>query len=170
MSDRVQCMAALESANAIRLRRSDLRRAIRSGETTLADALESPDARQQMVWQLVRCQHGWADVKVNRLYTELVRQGVPVDYQKRVRMLTVRQRLALIAGVAAMPKQIQRPNRKPRVTMKYKPRVKPTLTLLTVAGEDEPPRCRRCKTRLRESAPSGLCGFCEVEADEDLAA
>ncbi len=168
-----QRMAALERANEIRAERSKLRARVMAGELSLADALEEPAARGMSVWQIIKWLPRWGENRVIMLAISLERAGVPIHYGKRVRSLTVRQRLALIDGVRTSPagracvKSAAASRAKVSKVARKTEFAAPAVDLFDV--ENAPPRCSECKIQMQGVSPSGLCGFC-IEEREAAAA
>lgn len=154
---------ALEQAHMVRAAESELKRRLRAGEMSLMDALELPEAQNVNVWRLLKWLPYWGTGRLYALSSQLERERVPVGF-KRVRMLTVRQRLALIAAIDGHPRgsvpgrEIQPAPRPASV-----PVVQPRSDGLSLSA---PPRCGRCRLRMRERVPEGLCGFCIEELRE----
>lgn len=87
-------MDALAGANVVRLERAQQRRLLRTGEITLAEALEHPAMQSMTVFNLLICQHRWGRDRAQRLLRSFDRY--PVSESKRVRELTDRQRAELL--------------------------------------------------------------------------
>jgi hypothetical protein len=162
-------MIALAKANEKRFAVARLKASMRSGEMSLADALSDHAAQHMIVWTLLRSLPLWGEARIAKLAISLAQDGVPIGPQRRVRMLTERQKAVLVDHVISPRPERPRPA-KPKARTIPKPRTVrpariPVHTPLTVAEEDFPPRCGRCKVRLRERVPSGLCGFCVEELE-----
>jgi hypothetical protein len=82
-----QCMTALARGNALRLGYAEVRREIRSGVLSAADALDDERAAGLRVYDVVASQHRWGHVRTAWLLAD-----VPVSEKRRVRDLTARQK------------------------------------------------------------------------------
>ena len=95
MTPEKQRELALEKANEVRLGRAELKRQIKAGKKTVAEALEHPYAASLRVADLLALQKYWGVTKVNRLLSRAAYRGVVVAGTRRVRDLTDKQREAL---------------------------------------------------------------------------
>lgn len=92
-------MVALAKANEIRLARAGLKREIREGTLSLADALEREYLQTMTVGSLLCAQHRWADVRARKALAEaanLLGLPFPLRENMRVCFLTDRQKRALL--------------------------------------------------------------------------
>lgn len=106
---------ALQRANAVRLARAALKRAIHDGQCGVAEVVAScpPEAASMPVGELLVAQHRWGEARALRLL-----RRVPLPEGKTVGSLTARQRRALIEyldGTLPASTPIAGPAR-PRVT------------------------------------------------------
>jgi hypothetical protein len=162
-----QNLEALDRGNAVRIERAELRAELRAGTLTFRGALDDPRAQRMIVWKVLPLLPGWGMVRINDVSLSLIRKRVMIGYGTRVRSLTVRQRLALIAEVDRTPDAEYSARRHAEVKAKPKPR--PRAVPDPPALDEPPPRCSRCKARLLEESVDGLCGFCRVEVGERAA-
>ncbi|WP_138974196.1 hypothetical protein [Patulibacter medicamentivorans] len=84
---------ALERANAVRLARATLKRAVQEGRRRAADVVAAcpPEAASMPVGELLAAQHRWGEARTLRLL-----RRIPVPETKAVGALTPRQRRALV--------------------------------------------------------------------------
>lgn len=84
---------ALQRANAVRLARAALKRAIHDGRQAVADVVAScpPEAASMSVGELLVAQHRWGEARALRLLRQ-----IPLSETKPVGSLTTRQRRALV--------------------------------------------------------------------------
>lgn len=89
MASEPQNMKALRRAKAVYLARAALRRKIKSGETTVADALrgEHPEIDTMTIGKLLESQHRWGPYRAETFLAPLY-----IRSSKRVKELTERQR------------------------------------------------------------------------------
>jgi hypothetical protein len=163
-------MRALAYGNSVREDRRALKDELREGRMTFADALEDDRARDIVVWKLLAHLPRWGTFKINELSLRLIREGVVIGYGTRIRRLTVRQRLAIIAAVESprcspqpAPRRAAKPKPAPRAP---RPELVAAREAAQVAVENPPPRCTLCKAQLLAESVSGLCRFCEIETAE----
>jgi hypothetical protein len=99
-----QRLLALDRANHIRVARSALKRQLRAGEITPAEAIlrGSKDTDTMTVAELLRSQHGWGPKRCSE-----VLHSVLLSDTKTLGSLTERQRVTL-AGVLSGREPIQR--------------------------------------------------------------
>ncbi len=95
-----QHLHALARANEIRLARASTKRAIASGDLSVADVLlECPAEIERMeIGELISCQRRWGGQRTRRLLGT-----VPVVETKLVGALTERQRHAIADALASIP-------------------------------------------------------------------
>lgn len=86
-----QHMRALDRANAIRIARAGVKRRVRMGEVTIADALERECTQTMTVAALLCCQHRWAGTRARQLL-----QRAAIGEAREVGQLTARQRRVLL--------------------------------------------------------------------------
>ena len=98
MTPAPQHLEALARANAVRLARAALKRAVARGELAVADVvLDCPDEALTMtVFDLLASQRRWGDTRCKRLL-----RTIPISETKTVGTLTDRQRDALVAALEA---------------------------------------------------------------------
>jgi hypothetical protein len=89
-----QQMEALAKANRVYRDRAILKRAVASGDTTVAAVVlaNPPEAAGMTVYKLLIVQHGWGPGKVGRFL-----RSVPLSESRRVGELTDRERDRLVA-------------------------------------------------------------------------
>jgi hypothetical protein len=89
-----QYMPALEKANAVRLARAALKRAVALGERSAAETIlePAPEAQRMVIFDLLRAQRHWGDGRCRRLL-----QSVGIPERKLLCELTERQRQMLAA-------------------------------------------------------------------------
>ncbi|WP_320672618.1 hypothetical protein [Patulibacter defluvii] len=88
-----QRLAALERANAVRLARAALKRAVQEGRARAADVVARcpAEAHSMPIGELLVAQHRWGEARSLRLL-----RGIPVPETKAIGNLTPRQRRALV--------------------------------------------------------------------------
>jgi len=91
-------MTALARANEIRLARSRVKRDLRAGRLTLADALEHPAVQTMTLAALLDAQERWGDVRVTAFLARL-----SISPSRRIGDLTPRQRQTVLAPKPAPP-------------------------------------------------------------------
>jgi hypothetical protein len=97
-----QRLVALEKANRTRLAIAGLKRDLREGSVTLADAFEHWSAQKMLVFDLLRAQRRWGDHRSRHaLHHAAVllsgnRFSPPISETKQVGLLTDRQKRALL--------------------------------------------------------------------------
>lgn len=92
-------MIALEKANEVRLARARLKRDIREGRLSLADAMAEEHLQGVTVSQLLCAQNRWAGVRARKALVEaanLLGLPFPLRENMRVGFLTDRQKQALL--------------------------------------------------------------------------
>jgi hypothetical protein len=91
-----QHLHALARANEIRLARATMKRAIASGEQSVATVLMAcpREVATMEIGELLECQRRWGSQRTRRLLA-----GVPVVETKMVGTLTERQRRAIAAAI-----------------------------------------------------------------------
>ena len=96
-----QRLEALDQANSVRLARAALKKRIRAGAVSAANViLECPcEVAKMPVSDILMSQKRWGETRCRRV---LMAAGIPED--KQVGTLTERQRVALVADLAARPK------------------------------------------------------------------
>lgn len=89
---RAQHMVALAQANRIRLDRAELKRRVRSGETTVGAVVMQPpeEALTMEIGALLGAQHRWGVTRVRRFLSR-----VPLSETKAIGTMTERQRRAV---------------------------------------------------------------------------
>ena len=92
-----QHMAALAEANRIRFARADLKRDIRTGLVTLAEAFEHPDVGSMPALNLLKAQWRWGDMRARRTMRYLM-----MSEGRAVCSLTDRQKRALVQACEGM--------------------------------------------------------------------
>lgn len=92
--NRPQHLEALDRANEKRLAGAALKRRLKSGEVTIAEALNDPAAGHLRVEDLLRAMNRWGRVRAQALLAE-----EHVSVTKRVDALTDRQRAAIAGRV-----------------------------------------------------------------------
>jgi len=90
-----QHMEALESANRIRLERSDFKRKILSGERSITDSFQAECCQTMTVMALLMAQRRWADRRAAKLLSML-----GLSELKTVGGLTERQRRLVLDALA----------------------------------------------------------------------
>ena len=100
-----QRLMALDRANRIRLARADVKRELRNGTLTIADALIDERARGLSVWVLLLSQPRWGEERCRRFF-----DGVSVTFSpfKAVGGLTGRQRALVVERVGLLAPRSQR--------------------------------------------------------------
>lgn len=88
-----QHMDALATANRVRLEACDVKREVRAGQITVADALTDPRAGALTIGALLCAQNRWGHTRMRRLLASAL--GGWLLEERRVRDLTDRQRRAL---------------------------------------------------------------------------
>ncbi len=83
-------MLALDRANEIRLRRAEIKREIRAGRTSIAEAILDPSCGGMTVHDLLCCQWRWSHSRAAKLL-----RLVPMTESRLVRNLTERERRVL---------------------------------------------------------------------------
>lgn len=99
MSPTAQRQEALARANEIRFARADLKRELREGRLSLADALEDEATQKMTVFDLLRAQHRYGPERIRRKLTtaaNLIGSSRPVPEHKSIGDLTDRQKRALV--------------------------------------------------------------------------
>ena len=94
-----QHMEALAEANRIRFARADLKRELRRGKVTLAEAFEHPDVGSMPVFALLCAQWRYREARSRRALRDaagLLGLPVPLSEGKTVGSLTDRQKRALL--------------------------------------------------------------------------
>ncbi len=93
-----QHLEALAHANRVRLARAALKRAVASGETSVAEVVRDVpwEAETMSVFDLVCSQRRWGDTRCKR-----VLRATAISETKTVGALTERQRLALAGALEA---------------------------------------------------------------------
>jgi hypothetical protein len=93
-----QRMQALERANAVRLRRAELKRRIAHGQTSAAEViLDLPwEARSWPVGELLTSQRRWGSIRAHKLLA-----GLHISETRQVGELTERQRRVLATQLRA---------------------------------------------------------------------
>lgn len=89
-----QHLTALSEANAKRIAAASIRHALGAGRMQLVDAIMDERAGPMKVHQMVKTQPGWGDVRARALL-----ENMQISEHKRVRDLTRRQALAIVAAV-----------------------------------------------------------------------
>lgn len=89
-----QHMTALQRANTIRLRRAELRRQLRAGQTTIADAISDESCQTAPIGALLAYQSRWGTVRADRALRGICSPA------RTVAALTPRQRDLVIAVVS----------------------------------------------------------------------
>lgn len=99
MSAAPQHLQALERANAVRLARAALKRAVAAGEVSAADIiLDAPWETDSMtVSDLLTCQRRWGQTRCRRFL-----QTIPISESKTIGSMTERQRQAAAQQLAAL--------------------------------------------------------------------
>ena len=106
MSSAPQHLQALERANAVRLARAALKRAVAAGEMCVADViLDAPwEAESMTVADLLTSQRRWGHTRCRRFL-----QSIPLSETKTIGSMTERQRQAAAALLAGQPSGEQAP-------------------------------------------------------------
>lgn len=93
-----QQMQALAKANAVRLERGKLKKAIRDGQLSLEDALNHPALATYGVFNVLHAQHRWGRDRTLRAL-----RGAQISESRRVGTLTERERthLVYVAGASS---------------------------------------------------------------------
>jgi hypothetical protein len=89
-------MAALAKANGLRFGRAVVKRKLREGRITLADALAHPYCQSMSVFDLLCAQRQWGRRRVLSTLNRLADEGFTISETRRVEMLTDREREALV--------------------------------------------------------------------------
>lgn len=87
---------ALAGANETRLAAAGLRQRVVSGELTLAEAIDHPDAACLTITRLLEAQPGWAKVRARDCLAGLAAAREPIGPLRRVRDLSARQRALVV--------------------------------------------------------------------------
>lgn len=96
-----QCMSALEKANEVRLGRSAVKKAIRSGALSVRDAMADPHVASMRLSDLLMAQRGFGEARAIRFYRDLERAGTVIGRLRTVEDLTTVQRKAVEVRLAA---------------------------------------------------------------------
>ena len=89
-----QHLSALARANEVRFARARVKRALKAGRITLAQALDRDAVQSMRVMDLLACQHRWGPVRARKLL-----RAAGCSERLLVEQLTERQR-ELIGGAA----------------------------------------------------------------------
>lgn len=93
-------MVALELANETRFARARLKRDVKAGTVTIAEALEAECARRMRAMDVLMAQHRWGVAKARRVLAL-----VPCSQHVLVEQLTERQKRVLARAVAGLVKE-----------------------------------------------------------------
>jgi hypothetical protein len=94
-----QHMIALKKANEVRFARVAVKRDLWKGRITLADAFEEECVASMPIFDLLRAQYRWAEVRTRKalaLAATLLGRAAPLPENKTVGSLTDRQKQALV--------------------------------------------------------------------------
>lgn len=87
---------ALACANEARLAAAGLRQRVASGEMTLAEAIDHPDAASLTITRLLEAQPHWGKVRAKACLADLTAEREPISPLRRVRDLSLRQRALVV--------------------------------------------------------------------------
>lgn len=94
VDDLPQHEIALRKANSVRIGKAALKRELRDGATTIADALDDERAQAAPIHEILTAQRYWGD----RRAALALREAGILDHNRRVRDLTARQRREIIVA------------------------------------------------------------------------
>lgn len=94
MPDMTQARKALAIANEVRLERAQVKRDLRDGRLTVAEAMDRPCCATMSVESLLAAQHRWGTKRAGRTLS-----AVSINPARRLGALTDRQRAVLLAAL-----------------------------------------------------------------------
>lgn len=87
---------ALAGANESRIAAAGLRQRVATGELTLPEAIDHPDAGSLTITRLLEAQPHWGNIRAKVCFADLAAEREPISPLRRVRDLSARQRALVV--------------------------------------------------------------------------